>query len=261
MDFLFDLPLILTGPVLIVVLVGVSILGLHWFRRSLLPRLRFGEGDGDFCTAMVTSIMVFYGLATALTAVNVWETYVRVEEITRQEASSLAVLYRNVSAYPEPVRSVLRGEIRTYTEQLIHRSWPQQRRGRIPTEGLKSIDLLQSTLVTFEPVTEAQKALALATLTSYDRMMEDRRMRLDSVERKLPGVMWLVVVLGAFMSLFSAFFFPVLDARVHRAQIGLLAAFIGLVIFMILALDRPFHGDLGLKSTPYEIVHEQLMAK
>jgi hypothetical protein len=260
MDILFDLPLMVSGPALIAVLVGGSILGLNWFRRSQLPRLRFGESDGDFSTAMVTSIMVFYGLATALTAVNVWETYVRVEEITKQEASSLAVLYRNVSEYPEPIRSVLREEIRTYTDQLIHRSWPQQRKGKIPTEGIKSIDQLQSTLVTFEPVTEAHKVLALATLSAYDDMMEDRRMRLDSVERQLPAVMWLVIILGAFVSLFSAYHFPVLDARLHRTQIGLLAGFIGLVIFMILALDRPYRGDLGLKATPYVITYEQLMA-
>jgi hypothetical protein len=259
MDFLFDLPLIVSGPALIVVLVGVALLGLEWFRRTVLPRLRFGENDGDFCTAMVASIMVFYGLATALTAVNVWETYVRVEEITKQEASSLAVLYRNVSEYPEPLRSVLRAEIRTYTERVIRQSWPLQRQGRIPTEGVKTMDRLQSALVTFEPVTEAHKALALETLSSFDRMMEARRMRLDSVERKLPGVMWLVIVLGAFISLFSAYFFPVLDARVHRVQIGLLAAFIGLVIFMILALDRPYRGDLGMKPTPYAAAYEQLM--
>jgi hypothetical protein len=182
---------------------------------------------------MVTSIMVFYGLATALTAVNVWETYVRVEEITKQEASTLAVLYRNVSEYPEPIRGVLRDEIRAYTEQIIHQAWPQQRRGRIPAEGVKSMDQLQSTIENFEPATEAQKVLALETLSSFDRMMEARRLRLDSVERKLPGVIWLVVLLGAFLSLFSTYFFPVLDVRVHRAQIGLLAAFIGLVIFMI----------------------------
>jgi hypothetical protein len=259
MDFVFDIPLFLSGPGLIVVLVGLSLLGLEWFRRSWLPRLRFGEFDGDFCTAMVASIFVFYGLATALTAVNVWETYVRVEEITRQEASALAVFYRNVSAYPEPIRGVLRDEVRGYTEQIVRQSWPQMRRGRIPTEGIRHIDQIQATLVGFEPATEGQKVLALETLSSYDRMMEARRLRLDSVERKLPGVMWLVVILGAFISLFSAYFFPVLDPRLHRAQISLLAAFIGLVIFMILALDRPYRGDLGLRSTPYEIVREQLM--
>lgn len=86
-------------------------------------------------------------------------------------------------------------------------------------------------------------------------------MRLDSVERKLPGILWLVIVLGAFISLTSAFYFPVLDERVHRAQVALLAGFIGLVIFMILALDRPYRGDLGLKPGPYEILYEQLMAQ
>lgn len=84
-------------------------------------------------------------------------------------------------------------------------------------------------------------------------------MRLDSVERKLPGILWLVIVLGAFISLISSFYFPVLDEHVHRIQVGLLAGFIGLVIFMILALDRPYRGDLGLKPRPYEVLYEQLM--
>lgn len=30
---------------------------------------------------------------------------------------------------------------------------------------------------------------------------------------------------------------------------------------MILALDRPYRGDLGLKPGPYELVYEQLMAR
>jgi hypothetical protein len=28
---------------------------------------------------------------------------------------------------------------------------------------------------------------------------------------------------------------------------------------MIVALDRPFHGDLGLTAAPYELVYDQLM--
>ena len=260
MGFLFDLPLILTGPVLIALLVGASLTALGWFRKHHLPRLRFGDGDVEFGAAMLTSIMVFYGLATALTAVQVWEGYEKVKEITEHEASSLATFYRNLSEYPEPLRSDLRGRIRAYTHQVIHESWPLQRRGKIPTEGVRSMDQLQSILVRFEPTTEAQKGLALETLASYDRMMEARRMRLGSLERKLPGILWLVIVLGAFVSLVSAFYFPVHEERLHRVQVGLLAGFIGLVIFMIFALDRPYRGDLGVKPQPYELLYEQLMA-
>jgi uncharacterized protein DUF4239 len=261
MGFLFDLPLILTGPALIAILVIVSQVGLNWFRKHRLPRLRFGKDDVGFGAAMLGSIMVFYALATALTAVQVWEGYDKVKEVNEQEASSLATLYRNVSQYPEPLRSALRERIRAHTDQIIHEFWPQQRKGLIPTQGVKSMDQLQSMLANFEPTTEAQKGLALETLASYGRMMEAHRMRLDSVERKLPGILWLVIIVGAFISLVSAYYFPVEDAHLHRVQVGLLAGFIGLVIFLILPLDRPYRGDLGLKPRPYEILYEQLMAK
>ena len=56
---------------------------------------------------MVHSVMVFYGLALALIAVNVFETYADVSKIISQEATSLAMLYRDVSTYPEPIRSQL----------------------------------------------------------------------------------------------------------------------------------------------------------
>ena len=260
MDFIFDLPLIVIGPVLIAILVGTTLVSLNWFRKHQLPRLRFGEGDVEFGAAMLASIMVFYGLATALTAVQVWEGYERVKEITAQEASSMAAFYRNVTQYPEPLRNAMREQIRGYTYQIIHESWPLQRQGKIPTETVRTMDELQSMLVGFEPKTEAQKGLALETLASYDRMMEARRMRFTSVERKLPGVLWVVIVLGAFISLVSAFYFPVHDERIHRVQVGLLAGFIGLVIFMIVALDRPYRGDLGVKPRPYEILYEQLMS-
>jgi hypothetical protein len=260
MNLLFDLPLILTGPALIFVLASASVLGLNWFRKHRLPGLRYGEGDTDFLVAMVTSIMVFYGLAAALTAVHVSDTYEKVKDITAREASSLAVLYRQVSEYPEPTRSVLREEIRAYTHHVIHEAWPLQQRGIIPSENVKAVDQLQSTIMSFEPATEAQKALAVETLGSWARMMEARRMRLDSVEHNLPHAMWIVIVLGAFISVVSAFYFPVRDARIHRVQVGLLATFIGLVIFITLALDRPYRGDLGLKPKPYETIYEQLMS-
>ncbi len=259
MGVLKSLPLFVSGPALIAVLVTLSILSLNWFRRDQLPRLRFGHGDSDFNAAMLASIMVFYGLAAALTAVHVWEVYEKVEQITRHEATSLAVLYRNVSGYPEPVRSVLREDLRAYTDQVIREAWPLQRRGIVPHGGVDHMDNFQADLYRFEPTTGAQRILAFEAVASYSRMMEARRMRVDSVERRLPGVMWVVIVLGAVISIASSFFFTVLDARVHRIQVGLLAAFIGLVIFIIFALDQPYQGGIGLPSTPYQIIYEQLM--
>jgi len=90
-------------------------------------------------------------------------------------------------------------------------------------------------------------------------MIQARRLRLDAVGTGLPKVMWVVIVFGAFISLSSAFFFKVEDARLHILEVLLLSVFIGLVIFMILSLDRPFRGDLGIGADSYQLVYDQLM--
>jgi hypothetical protein len=75
----------------------------------------------------------------------------------------------------------------------------------------------------------------------------------------LPGVMWIVILLGAIISLCASFFFSVEDVRLHVILVTLLAIFIGAVIFMTFALDRPFVGDLAVSSDPYQLIYDHLM--
>ena len=259
MGFVFDLPLLVVGPSILILLVGFALGGLALFRRYRLPKLRFGHSDAHFSGAMVGSIMVFYGLALALTAVHVWETYEDAERVVTREASCLAILWRDVSSYPEPTRSLLQAGLKEYTDFTIHEAWRMQHRGIVPVNGIQRLDRFQAVLMQFEPRTDGEKLIVAETLQAYHEMIEVRRARLDAVEIQLPSVMWLVVLLGAAISLVSAYFFPVEDFRVHASQVALLAVLIGVVIFMIVALDRPFRGDLSIKPGPFELTYEQLM--
>ncbi len=259
LEFVFDLPLAVSGPAIIGLLVFYGVAGVLLVRRFILPRLRIRRDESDFSGAMLQSVMVFYGLAVALIAVGVWETYGQVSGVVSAEATALAALYRDVSTYPDPARADLQWELREYTDQVIRVAWPLQQGGAIPQGGVKSMDRFQTLLARFEPATEGQKLLHAECLRAYNVMIQARRQRLDAVRTGLPGVMWGVVVAGAFISLASTFFFKVDDVRLHGLLVALLAIFMGLVIFMILALDRPFRGDLGVSAEPYRLVYEQLM--
>jgi len=258
-EFAFDLPLALVGPVIVAILCGFGLAGLAFVRRRVLPRLDVRVEDSEFSGAMLQSVMVFYGLAVALIAVNVSQTYNDTSKIVSGEAIAIAALYRDVTSYPEPVRTALQTGVREYTAQVIEQAWPMIRRGQVPTAGVEMINRFQATLDTFEPATEGQKLLHGETLRAYNLLIQARRARLDAVQTGLPNVMWGVIVLGAFIALTSTFFFQVADARLHGILVVLLATFMGLVVFMILALDRPFRGDLGLSPAPYQLVYEQLM--
>ena len=258
-ESLFDVSLWIAGPAIIATLCVFAVLGLLLVRRRLLPRLRIQEGDSEFTGAMMQSVMVFYGLAVALIAVTVFETYSETSKIVTGEATALNALYRDVTSYPDPIRVELQKDLREYTEQVIQQAWPAQQRGEVPKGGIEHMSRFQAALTKFEPTTEGQKILHGETLRAYNQLIQARRMRLDAVHTGLPAVMWAVVLGGAFIGLSAAFFFKVEDARLHLIEVLLLAVFIGLVIFMILSLDRPFRGDLGIRADPYQLVYDQLM--
>jgi hypothetical protein len=258
-ESLFDLPLLLVGPAIVVALGLFAVGGLLFVRRRVLPRLRVHSQDSEFTGAMLQSIMVFYGLAVALIAVSVWQTYSDTSKVVSEEATALAALYRDVSSYPESIRPPLQNELRGYTKYVIEEAWPLQQRGKVPGGGVERVNRFQAILVSFEPATESQKLLHAETLHAYNEMIKARRMRLDAVNTGLPAVMWAVIILGAFIGLSASFFFRVEDPRLQGIQVLLLATFIGLIIFMILALDRPFRGDLGVRADPYQLIYDQLM--
>lgn len=258
-ESLFDIPLWIAGLVIIGTLCVFAVVGLLLVRRLLLPRLRIRGEDSEFTGAMMQSVMVFYGLAVALIAVTVFQTYSETMKIVEVEATALNALYRDVTSYPEAIRWELQKDLRDYTIQVIHVAWPLQARGEIPKGGFEHITRFQSALTRFEPTTEGQKLLHGETLRAYNQLIQARRLRLDAVATGLPKVMWGVILGGAFIGLSASFFFKVEDARLHMIEVLLLAVFIGLVIFMILSLDRPFRGDLGISADPYRLVYDQLM--
>lgn len=257
-DVLFDLPLWITGPAVILALVSFGVAGLLVVRRFVLSRLRIKVEDSEFTGAMVQAVMVFYGLALALIAVSVWQSYSDASKIVSQEATTIAALYRDSMAYPEPTRSLLQKELEDYVNYVIHTAWPAQQKGEIPMGGVVMMNKFQATLTSFEPKTEGQKLLHGEALRAYNQMIQARRLRLDAVQTGLPDVLWFVVFAGALISLSSSFLFKVEDVRLHGILVVLLSTFMGLVIFMTLALDRPFRGDLGVQSDPYQLLIDQL---
>ena len=260
-DWVFDAPLWLVGPGLIVLLGGISLAGLLAVRSRVLPRMRVTAEDSHFIGPLVHSIMVFYGLVLALIAVNVFETYSESSRIVSAVASAIAMLYRDAGSYPEPARSELQMALRDYVEYVIQEAWPLQRAGRIPAGGVAKMDSVQARLAAFEPATEGQKALHAEAWRAYNHVIETRRTRLDQVTTGLPAVMWLIVLLGAAISLSASFFFHVEDVRLHALLVTLLASFITSVIFVMLAMDHPFRGDLGISAEPYQLIHDHLMKR
>ena len=207
------------------------------------------------------SAMVLYGLVAALTAVSVWTKHSQVSDTVSSEATAIAGLWRDLGGYPQRERDSMREVLRGYTDQIIQEAWPEQRQGRVPRTGVEWMDRFQAQLFAFEPASEGQKILHAQTLSAYNRMVEARRQRLDAVNTGLPGVMWFVLLPGAMGCLLMSLFFPVEDVRYQAILVAGLSGFVAMVLFVIISLDRPFHGAMAISADSYQLVHDQLMKK
>jgi hypothetical protein len=258
-DFLIGLPLWLLAVVLNVWLMGTALAGLWAVRRWVLPRLRLGYDDAYVAAAVVQSAMLLYSLIAALTAVGVWQKYSDVSSIVSAEATAITSLWRDLGGYPPPVRDATRDILRGYTGQIINDAWPQQRKRQVPKEGVEWMDRLQGQLYAFEPKTESQKILHAETVRGFNQLVQQRRQRLDSVQAGLPGVFWCVLLPGAVGCLLLFTLFNVNNPRFHTILLLGLAGFMAMVLFVIVALDRPFSGDMGITADSYQLIYDHHM--
>jgi len=237
----------------------VSLVGLMLARRFVLPHIRFHDGVNDAISGTVQAIGVFYGITVGLIAVGVWNTNSTANDLVSREAASIGSLYRDVSGYPEPVRGALQARLVEYTHAVVEQVWPAQKEGRILDSGTRILSQFQNTLVTFEPASPGQTALHSETLHAFNTLIEHRRLRIDAVGSGLSQVMWMVIWVGAAISIGVAYFYKIDDTKLHVILVALMAGFLAFVIFMIVINDRPFSGANGISSQSYRLVLEKLM--
>jgi hypothetical protein len=255
---LLRLPPWIFGFIVVSAFVVLSIAGLFLFQRLATRRLHLSEHLNSQVIFFASMIGMFYSLTAGMIAVGVWSTYRQMDNVVSSEATAIGCLYRDITGYPDPVRTQIQGEVRSYVDFLIRTAWPLQKQG-IPTdEATRKLTRLEALLVQFEPTTSGQQILHSQVMTQYNEVAALRRQRLHGIGGGLPSVMWSVVLIGAVLTITVTYLLEI-NRTLHFIMTGFLSMFIGLVVFVIASLDRPLSGPLAIDSHPYQLVLDRLI--
>lgn len=255
MLWLYEIPLWALGLLVVGAFVTASVLGLLLTR----PLVRWlGPADNDFANYFISGIGVFYALLIGLIAVAVWERFSSVETVVTNEGVTIARLYRDLEGYPSPEREVLQTKLRQYVVHVLEDEWPAQQQGKKPKTSTVLEDIVKY-WVHFEPKTEGQSVLHAECMRQLNAFLGYRRERIGSVEGALPAVMWFVVLAGGAIAISLTYFFRSENQRLHMALTGALSFMIGLVIFLIISLDRPLVGTVSIGPDGFHDVLNRIM--
>jgi Protein of unknown function (DUF4239) len=259
MYWIYDLPNWLFGVLTIAVTVTVGLSGLYATRRWVRRVHRDRHSHNELVGYYLGAVCVFYGITLGLLAVATWQTYSDVETRVGEEAAAVGALYRDVSSFPDPNRTELQSDLRRYARQVIDVAWPQQRRGIIPEDEGLTLSALQTHLSGFEPTTESQKTIYAEAYHGFNQIAELRGRRLQSVREGLALPLWIVVLAGAFLNIAVTWFFDMRSESMHFWMTVLLSALLGLLIYLLGALDNPFRGEISVSPEPFEIMYTRRM--
>jgi hypothetical protein len=237
--------------------IGLWVVHLVIYRRFKLSETLVDNGVvGWFFSGAIT----IYGITLGLIAITTWENSSHVSDIASREAATIAALYSDSAGFGSPLADQLRAKLREYTRFVIEKAWPAQRRGEILNDGNRVLDEFQGLLLANEPNTEGLRIVQTEVFDTFNELLELRRQRTEAVNQGVPHVIWLVIVLGGALTIAVSYCFQVQQFRLHLLLTTSLAAMIGLLVFLISALDRPYRGAVSVEPTAYQIVLEGPMA-
>ena len=257
--WLYDLPNWVFGLISIGFFVLLGLAGLWSTRRWVRRQHKVDHSHNDIVSYFLAAVTVFYGITLGLLAVGAWTNYSDVESKVDHEAQNMASLYRDLCAYPQPIQGVLRDDLRQYTRQVIDVAWPEQQRGVVPVSSGGYLNKFQGDLTGFQPATQAQAIIHQEAYRQFNDLVESRRARLNSVGAHMPFALWILVVLGALITIAVTLFFDTASLSLHGWLTLLLSMLLGLMIFLIGVLDHPFRGKGSVSAAPIAYVYDQLM--
>ncbi|GEM_PF-97997 len=257
MRWVYDLPTWLFGLLTVGVFIVLALVGLRLTHNRLSHSSMATLIDNGTVGWFFSGVSLLYGLLLGLLTVATWTSFTQASSLASQEASLIAVLYRDLSGYPQPERQALQQDVKQFTEFIIEKAWPAQKKGYIYETNI--LTHFQQKLLPFEPRTNAQQTLHGETIATFNRLVETRRLRIESVKGSVPSVLWSVVLLGAMATIAFSYLFVVGSYRLHAILTGILAGMVGLLVFLIAALDHPYWGEVSVSTDAYQLVLDRVI--
>jgi hypothetical protein len=253
LDWLYNRPSWLFALLSVGGWIVLSVGGMLITRRSV-PRV-LGERweRNDVVGYYLNAVGVFYGIALGLIAVGSWQNHSDVDSRISLEAATIGALRSDIRSFPAPYDTQLGEHLNDYVEFVIHCAWTSHAQGQVAKAG-EYLKPFREQLNTFEPKNLGQSNLQAEAMRQYNEILRLKRLRDDAPAHGLPAAVWVVVLFGGLLNLVLTWLFVITPLRVHVILNTMIAAVIGLLIFLIAAMDAPFRGSLQVTPAAFTAI-------
>jgi hypothetical protein len=251
---LYDVPNWLMGVIIVSITMTVTFAGYFLLRRAWRPAIT--EADASVAMSILSVIATVHSLLLAFSAVSVWDSFGSAEEAVVHEANTVGALARDLVLFDSAESREAHRLLRAYAELVVNTEWHTMRSGEANLETWTAFDRMFLVMGRIEPDTPRRVALLPEILARANELLKERRSRLYTSAASVPGTLWSVVLIGTLLTLATTFVLPPTTFNIF--MIGQVSLSIGLVFFLIVAMDRPFAGKESISPAPFELAIDNM---
>jgi hypothetical protein len=229
--------------------VCLAIAGMFVVRRSVT--LSTLESHNQVAGYIYSVVGVVYAVMLAFIAIVVWQQHTTVQTQVEQEANQLGDLYRNAQVFAPEVRMRLQNQIRAYSRTVVEKEWPAMAKGETSADAWAAFNQLWRAYQQVEARNDYESVWYAKSLDRLDELGDYRRLRLISNRAAVPALMWVVLLAAGIITIGFSFFFGAQNSAAQALMIAGLSATVGLVLFLIWALNHPFAGLVRVEPMPF----------
>jgi hypothetical protein len=235
--------------------VAAVCVGLLWLARHSPFNERFAREVREHDEAF-KFLGVGYAVLLAFVVISAYTSYNDAKSGAEAEAEAVLQLSRTAEAFSPEQLERLEGLLVCYGRAVIHDAWPAMQEGESSALVNDWGTRFRQQALQSEADTFVQRASFRQLLTEQDHRIEGRRTRLAEAVRTVPEPMWLVLLLGAVLTIG----WVILGSSrrgtflVQATVVASVTAMVASVLFLVWFLDHPFSNESG-SITPVEMEH------
>jgi hypothetical protein len=239
-----------------VAMVSTSVLGLvvYFVSYKLIEKYKSFELK-DPINGLFRMVSILVSLMLSLAFGEVIAEWQAIKNAINREAVAISDTYVNLEYFDSEGTREIRAVLIDYAQAVIDDDWPAMANDRLGQRASALRRQFTLRVLELKPANSLQKELRSGILADIDTMSDYRLIRLNHSMEK-PPVYVLVIIFGFLVSM--ACFGAYQPQAPLIALASLYTVFIGMVLYLILAMSDPFQGGAIVAPTPFEYLIETL---
>lgn len=248
---------LLHAIILVVMFISLALLGQFIVNRLVEEEvMRHHHSAGE---AMMGVVGTLFSVLLGFMVAAAMERYQDAQMHGEQEASQAASVFRLARGLSDEDRPRLRQLVRDYIDEVLVKEWPEMEHGEPINHGWEAYQKLWEASVAVVPESNRQSNLHQNLLAAMQSLGDHRRARVLLAQSGMQTGLWVIVAMGAIITISLSYVFASRFPRVQGFMTTLVAAALALNIWLLSAFSHPFSGELKIHPKMFTLLKEQVL--